>query len=160
VLGAARLAYGAIAAALAESGGPFLLGGAPCVADAAVFGHLCAVRQSAALVALLRDDFPSLPAYWARLREGALAGVSAQAAAAGGNAFARAEAEAEERAGGARAPAAALFGAAAAGAAQPLDAASDAGRAQRSAQIRTIVATLAIFAAAGVIAMRAAARAS
>jgi hypothetical protein len=159
VLGAARLAYGAIAAALAESGGPFLLGGSPCVADAAVFGHLCAVRPSAALVALLSESFPSLLAYWARLREGALAGVTAQAAAAGGNAFARAELEAEERAGGAQSTPAARFGAAAAGAAQPLDAASDAGKAQRAAQIRTIVATLAIFATAGVIATRAATRA-
>ena len=153
-------AYSAFGAALAESGGsPFLLGGStPTSADAAIFGHLCSVRQSPALVALIAQVAPSLILYWSRLcSDKNFAAVMAQSYEA--NVFRSAEVGAETRAAVARGSHAPTpketFSAAVDGAALPHPIGSDAAALQRAEQITTIVATLAIFSAAAAIAWRA-----
>lgn len=156
---AARGAYSAFSAALAESTatGSFLFGSTPTSADAALFGHLCSVRQSPALVALIAEVAPSLIAYWSRLRENNFAAVMAKQYES--NVFQSAELVAEARAAvarGAHSPTPReSFSAAVDGAALPHAVGSDAAAAQRADHIRTIVATLAIFSAAGAIGWRA-----
>jgi hypothetical protein len=87
-------AYGALADALAASGGPFLTGLAPSVADAVLWGHLAAVRHSPIVTEWVATAAPSLVEYWARLRDGPLAAAAAPA----GNIWEILEAEAEARA--------------------------------------------------------------
>jgi hypothetical protein len=155
---AARGAYNAFSAALAESAGsPFLFGSTPSSADAALFGHLCSVRQSPALVALIAEVAPSLITYWSRLRENNFAAVMAKQYES--NVFQKAEIAAEARAAVARGSHSPTpresFSAAVDGATLPHASGSDAAAAQRADHIRTIVATLAIFSAASAIGWRA-----
>ncbi len=99
---AATEAYAALAAVLRASGGPYLLGAEASAADAAVFGHLSAVRHSPDVVGWVTYAAPTLAIYWERMRAGAAGALPPGAA---GSAFAAAEAAAEARAAAARAAA-------------------------------------------------------
>ena len=138
-------AYGALADALATSGGPYLTGAAPSVADAVLWGHLAAVRHSSDVTAWVAAAAPSLVDYWARLRAGPLAA----AAAPTGNAWEVLEAEVE-----ARAESTAWTSAVRGAVAAPVVAPGDWGE-----KVRAVVATVGIF-AVGVIVARSALKAN
>lgn len=116
-------AYGALCEALSSGGGPFFFGAQPCALDAAVFGHLHAVRGQAAAAWVPQP----LADFYARVRAAFF--VEPPALLAGSAPACALEPEGDAQLGAAAAAAVAGGG--------------DAG----GAEVTNVVATVAIFAA-------------
>jgi hypothetical protein len=117
-------AYGALCEALSSGGGPFFFGAQPCALDAAVFGHLHAVRGQAAAAWVPQP----LADFYARVRAAFF--VDPPAMLAGSAPACALEPEGDAQLGAAAAAAAAAGR-------------GDAG----GAEVTNVVATVAIFAA-------------